>query len=509
MSGVMDKMKAYVATFGTETNSFIEFPTTIQDFHDCCLYYNGAYSKPPNILSTLQIRLADLLGAMGYDVEHGLCAFGNVSGPLTHETYAELSQEIIAEVKAFKPDVILLFVHGAMVSERHLDAEGVFLETLRTEVGAKVKIGAVLDLHVNLSDRMLKAADLLIGCKEYPHDDFPVACESLVNLIHRQMQGEINPVTRYFDCRLIGLFGTKEGAMKAHVDKFRALERDGEVLQAWAAHGFPWGDTLDTSFKVVVTTDGDAQKAQSLAEKLGMEIYEDRRLLPMTIHHPEDIGNIVQDLPKGPLVLGDIADNPMGGAPGDATFLLRHLIENETRASAFSAICDPALVSSLADAEVGATVEISLGGKISGHSGEPITGEALLLQKHSSKSVIVKAESIVGEASVDLGDTVVLRIKSVDVVVSSLPVQSVAPSFFSDFDLEPSEYAILAVKSTQHFAAYFAETAGAFAYISTPGALVQDYEKLPYQHLDRQSIWPLAADPLQSAGSGSSWEPAA
>ncbi len=482
--------KAYVATFGTETNSFIEFPTTIKDFAECCLYYGGQYDTPPNLMSTLQIYLAKLLEDKGYQVSHGLCAFGKVSGVLTNETFEHLSNEIFREVQDVKPDVIALFIHGAMISVDYQDAEGQFLETLRNVVGPKTHIGAVLDLHVNLSDRMLNAADLLIGCKEYPHDDFFPTCDSLINLLMRSVAGELNLVTRYYDCRLIGLFGTKDGAMKGYVDLFRQLEHAGDALQVWAAHGFPWSDTVDTSFKVVVTTNNNPDHAENLARIIGKDIYADRAKFPMMIHSPEQIPDISWDRSVGPLVLGDIADNPMGGAPGDATFLLNYLIASKTYKAAFSAIYDPDLVQCLMREQDGATVDIELGGKISMHSGRPIEARAVVLAKFHNKSVSV------AQGSVLLGDSVVLRIGTVDIVVCSIPVQVVAPSFLSELGLEPRDYDIVAVKSTQHFTAYFATVAGGFGYISTPGALVQDYKILPYRHLDPKTIWPIVADPL-------------
>ncbi|MEM9880156.1 MAG: M81 family metallopeptidase [Pseudomonadota bacterium] len=490
-------MKAYVATLGTETNSFIEFPTTLKQFQDCCLFHKGEYSDPPNMLSMLQIRLAARLKDKGYQVEHGLCAFGNVSGIVTDEAYRALCDEVYAEVEAYQPDMVLCFIHGAMVSESHLDAEGVFLETLRAKLGPGVKIGAVLDLHVNLSDRMLSAADLLIGCKEYPHDDFLTSCDTLVDLMYRMQRGEIRPVTRYFDCRMIGLFGTKSGAMKEYVEQFRALEDSGEILQAWTAHGFPWADTPDTSFKVVVTTDGDVAKALDLSRSIGMDMYANRRAFPMTIHQPGEMHDIDWDPKNGPMVLGDISDNPMGGAPGDATFLLRHLIDHETRPVAFSTIYDPGLVAALASVAVGETAAVSLGGKVSIHSGTPIEADALILGKYPAHSVVVDGPMFGGQASFKLGDTVVLRIGCVDIVVASYLAQPVSPAFFSAAGLTPENYAILAVKSTQHFATSFAEIAGAIGYISTPGALAQNYDQLSYAHLDMTSIWPLVDNPLQ------------
>lgn len=486
------KKKAYVATFGTETNSFIEFPTLMADFEDCCLYRRGNYSDPPNYLSALQIRLATLLEGQGFDVFHGLCAFGKVSGPVDDDTYNTLTKEIFDEVKESRPDIILMFVHGAMISSTYADAEGEFLANLRKLAGPDVFIGCVLDLHVNLSNRMLNAANLLIGCKEYPHDDFADAAEALVELARRTLAGEINPTTRYFDCRLIGLFGTKSEPMKSHVDGFRAIERSGSALQVWAAHGFPWADSHDTSYKVVVTTDNDPDQALRIARQLGQGIYDDRKRLPMETVELNEIHSVKRNKKKGPLVLGDIADNPMGGAPGDSTYLLRHLIEKSVERSAFATILDPELVAELKTHSVGASVDMSLGGKISKNSGPPIVGAAEI-RGHFPDMGIKTASGLSR-----LGDCVLIRQGPVDIIVASIPAQIFSPAYFTDFGLELSDYEYVGVKSTQHFASFFAETAGGIAYVSTPGALAQDYSRLAYDKLDAASIWPVMPDPLSA-----------
>lgn len=56
-------------------------------------------------------------------------------------------------------DGILLALHGAMVAEGYPDGEGALLETLRDKVGTEVPIIASLDLHCNLTKKMVKYAD--------------------------------------------------------------------------------------------------------------------------------------------------------------------------------------------------------------------------------------------------------------------------------------------------------------------------------------------------------------
>ena len=59
-------------------------------------------------------------------------------------------------------DGFIIEFHGAMVTDTHDDAEGDFLEAVRGVVGDKVPIVATLDLHANVTDKMVKYANALI-----------------------------------------------------------------------------------------------------------------------------------------------------------------------------------------------------------------------------------------------------------------------------------------------------------------------------------------------------------
>jgi len=65
--------------------------------------------------------------------------------------------------KAGTVDGVLLELHGAMVAEGIDDADGYILSAVRQLVGPDVPIIAQLDIHSNLSQTMVAAADVLIG----------------------------------------------------------------------------------------------------------------------------------------------------------------------------------------------------------------------------------------------------------------------------------------------------------------------------------------------------------
>ena len=70
-------------------------------------------------------------------------------------------------------DAIFLILHGAMVSKNHDDFEGDFLEKINHFLKQKkisIPIVAVLDLHANVSDKMIENTTCVYACLLYTSD---------------------------------------------------------------------------------------------------------------------------------------------------------------------------------------------------------------------------------------------------------------------------------------------------------------------------------------------------
>ena len=90
----------------------------------------------------------------------------------------------------------------------------------------------------------------------------------------------------------------------------------------------------------------------------------------------------VFDASKGPLIIADYADNPGSGAYGDATNLLKAMLDAGLQNAAFGPMIDPEAAAFLHTHRVGDTVSLKLGGKNDpAFGGGPldVTGEIMLL----------------------------------------------------------------------------------------------------------------------------------
>ena len=480
-------MRVFVAALGTESNSFSPIPTGLGSFEEYLWFPAGSHPAEPRFFTGPIVAARRRAARGGLSVIEGLAAFAAPAGPTTRLAWETLRERLLAELRAALPvEVVLLSLHGAMVAEGYDYCEGDLLARARA-LAPDAVLGAELDPHCHLTAAMLAAADLLVFYKEYPHTDTYERAEELVDLALRTARSEIRPTTATFDCRMIATIHTTREPAKSFGAKMRALEGQDGVLSVSLCHGFPWADVADLGVHTVVITDGAPERARALAAELGREVQAMRgtTAAPM-LDHAEGLAQ-AQALPGGPIVLADTSDNAGGGAPSDATFLLRRLLEQGTGEAALGPFWDPVAVGFCQVAGVGARLRLRLGGKVGPISGEPLDVEAQVL--HLAKG----ARQRFSGGWTQLGDTAAVRIGGIELLLNATRTQAFDPALFTDHGIGLADKKLVVVKSAQHFHAAFAPIAKEVLWLDGPGALTQDFARLPYTKL-RRPIWPL--DPL-------------
>src|SRR5262249_12740533 len=193
------------------------------------------------------------------------------------------------------------------------------LRAVREVVGSSVPVGAVLDPHAHLTRAMTDHATALVFFKEYPHVDVPERAADLFRLIADAAERKTRPHMAVYDPRMISIYHTTGEPMRGFVDAMIRREgRDG-VLSISLVHGFPWGDTPDTGTKVLVITDDRPEAGATVAEELGRRLFGLRGRTYNQHLGVEAALDRALAMPRGPVVLADVADNAGGGAPGDST----------------------------------------------------------------------------------------------------------------------------------------------------------------------------------------------
>jgi microcystin degradation protein MlrC len=483
-------MKLFIAGLDTETNTFAPIPTGRRAFAEGFIAHGDATRQPENYCSAQLNVWRRRAEERGWAVAESLCAFAEPGGTIVRAVYESLRDEILADLhRALPVDMVILALHGAMVAEGYDDCEGDLLARIRGIVGERVAIGAELDLHCHITEAMVRHATALVAYKEYPHVDIPVRAEDLFRIIADAAEGRTRPVTEAFDCRMINTYRTTEQPLRGFVDRMLALEgRDG-IISVSLGHGFPWGDVAEIGAKIVVIADGDRAKAARIARALGEEFFAMRdKIAPRFLTMDEAIDQALA-IDGGPVVIADVADNAGGGAPGDATFFLRRLLERGIRNAASGYYWDPMAVRACMEAGLGARFDLRIGGKSGVASGDPV-----------DLSVTVKglADNVTqrfGDAPVNMGETAWVAAEGIDLVLTSLRTQVFHPEGMTKLGVDLASRKLVIVKSTQHFHAGFAPIAKSILYAAPPGALRPDFEAIPYSKL-ATPYWPKVTNPF-------------
>src|SRR5579871_4502104 len=187
-------MKVFFAGLATETNSFSSIPTAEAAFAlgqrrgDAVFADRGMYGE-------MARALRELAAAEGGMVAPGLFAFAQPAGPTVQSVYERLRDALLDDLAAAAPvDIVMLFLHGAMISQDCWDCEGDILTRVRAVVGPEVPVGVVLDPHAHLTETMLTQATVLCFQKEYPHIDGLARITDAWNICLGVLRGEPAPV---------------------------------------------------------------------------------------------------------------------------------------------------------------------------------------------------------------------------------------------------------------------------------------------------------------------------
>lgn len=488
--------RLFAGGIGTETNVFSPIPTGTDDYAvvagDAPAEQRDAVTFGPSFRA-----YAEVAARHGYELVQGSYAYALPAGLTSRNAYLALRNRLLGELEAAGPiGGVVLTLHGAMAAEGVEDCETDLLEHIRARVGERVAIGALLDCHCDLPDRLLELADILVTFKEYPHTDTDERAREVAELVIASAEGRIAPTMASFDCHMVGAYPTTQEPMRSFVDnRLRGSERLDGVLSVSLAHGFPFSDVPRLGANMLVVTDADPAAAAALAEELGRSFALLRRevtLAPLPLDAGIDRALAVPNTGK-PVVLADVSDNAGGGAPGDSTVVLRELLRRGVTDAALVPIWDPIAVQLAFSAGIDARLALRLGGKMGPASGDPL--DLTVRVKGLERNLVQRWPQGDGYADVPCGDSAFLDCGGVDVAVISNRHQAFGTELFTAFGADPRSYRLIVVKSINHFNAAYGPLASDVIYTSPPGALTFDPREIRYEHALTEARFPWVDDP--------------
>jgi microcystin degradation protein MlrC len=134
-------------------------------------------------------------------------------------------------------DGVLLYLHGAMVTESDLDPEKTIVENVRKVLGSRTPIVVAFDLHGNLTPSILKTTDAVVSYRSSPHIDMRSTGERAASLLLGMLDGSSKPVSAM----------AKPGVVVPSVFSATTTSPGSDII----SHVLQWQDTpgvLDVSF---------------------------------------------------------------------------------------------------------------------------------------------------------------------------------------------------------------------------------------------------------------------
>ncbi len=487
-------LRVLTAEISHETNTFNIHPTDIQNFRDRCLLDGPAAIAQRGEANTELAGVLDVGRSHGWQITHAISASAGPGGRVTDKALDVLCAPLLAAAGQGGWDGIFLILHGAMVTASYDDGEAEILRRVRAVVGPEVPIAVTLDPHANVSAAMCDLAQILISFTTYPHVDIRTTAHRAAELLQRTMTGEIHPITLRAHCPMLEEANggrTDIGPMVARHAMAREFETRQGIFAVSINGAFPNADIAIVGPTVLVTCEVGHDGAQGMAQTIADDIWARRAEALNTYLSVEQAGAMAAtwETGAGPLVIADYADNPGAGAYGDSTALLSALLAAGVGDACFGPMIDPKVAHRLQSETVGNTVTLHLGGKTAPElGGGPI--EVTDTVQWLGEGVFVGSGPILGGQRRSYGDTAVLRVQGIDILIVSIAHQILDLRQFETFGIDPQKLRVVALRSMQHFRAAFAPIAGEIIVCDSGALCTLDYATLGYRSVPRP-IYPL------------------
>lgn len=442
--------------------------------------------------------LIETLTAGGVTIEPVFSVSAPPSGLVDHDFYLNLREEILDAVRHNDPDAIALELHGAMGTTQTPDAEGDLLSALRNMAGPNMPIAIGLDLHAHVTCRMLDNTDICVACKENPHSDTVECGQKTAELLIDVLEGRLKPVTVSASTPMV-LPGAQETAF-GPLAEIHAMARDSaakhpNIKDVSIFNVFRFVDDDEIGQVVTIISNGPDVDAPGIAVDLATRFWVERERFKDNLLAVDELFDLIRRSPeKRPFVVGDMGDRVLAGAPGDSAVLLAAALDHYPQMRGALTITDPAAAAQAANAGVGATVTLPVGGGFTpGFDPRVVTGQ---VEHISDGNFVVDGPFQGGERSA-MGVTAVLRVEDrIHVLLTSKPAYIHDPAVFTSQEVAIDALDFVIVKSGYHFTLNFAGRATPVL-VRTPG--VGYYTKGQF-HYEKSRFWPEHTIPAPAIG---------
>jgi len=495
-------MRIFVAGFHHETNTFAPSPADWAAFEAGTgypPYARGAAMLEQMAGGSMAIGgFARAAAARGWTLVPSVWAGAMPSNRITADAFARIVREIEADLRAALRDGldgIFLDLHGAAVAEDADDAEGELLQRLRAVAGPALPLVGSLDLHANVTRRMLALASAMTAYRSYPHVDMAATGERAAAMLARRLADASRPwhtAARRVPFLLpLNAQCTLMEPAASVMGELARLEADSGTELNFAM-GFSAADFAECG-PVVFGHGRDAAAVGEAVATLHGRVVARRRDWAAALLAPGEAVElaIARACDAGPVVIADTQDNPGAGGDANTTGLLHALLVAHAGHRlggrvALGLLFDPDSARAAHAAGVGARLALRIGRAVPTWDGTltdaPLAREARVLALHDG-TLRLHGPMTAGNTA-RLGPCARVEVEGVQVLLASGKAQMLDLDLFRFLGVEPAAMKLLVVKSSVHFRAAFAPLAAHILVAKAPGPMAADPGDLPWRHLD-------------------------
>ena len=479
-----------------ETHTFMKGGTALADFAAQSLHFGE------DLLSSMRHSRSGIGGMIEGAAEYNwqllptLYAAAMPAGTVTEGAFHKLLSELRSRLARRLPlDGVLLALHGAMVAEGELDVEAEIVAQARAIVGGDVPIVVLLDMHGNISPRLVELADVLLAYDTNPHIDAYARGMDAAEIMARLLQRDLQPTAAFARPALLlpaQSTGTEAAPLVLVHARAAEIKADDDVICIAVMAGFAYADTPYTGPSIIVTTKDQPELARNYANELSELLYRHREsALPVFLQPAEAVAAAAR-FKGGPVILVDSADNIGGGATGDGTDALAAMLARNAQEGTI-VLADAEAVAICWEAGQAAKVTLALGAKVDKWHGQPVTVTGVV---RALSDGVFECElpdnhfaSFYG-STVHMGRCAWLRVGGVNILLTERKTPPLDLAQLRHIGIAPESQRMIVVKSAVAYRAAYMPIASATIEMDTAGLCSANLSRFPYCHLKRP-VYPL------------------
>ncbi len=479
-------MKVALTQFIYESNTFNPVEAGLEFFTE-----QGTWlTDPEAIREWAQNSDSQLQGSLEVFAEAGcetapafVAMCGTPGGRLTRECYQRVRETFRESISRTLPvDAMVLHLHGAVCATGEDDVEGDLLAMVREELGFTGRVIVSLDLHANVTERMLEHSDVMTAYRTFPHMDFRETGTRAAQLLLRISGATTRTIAKL--ATLIPPTATdhRHGNFATILQRARELESAPEILEISLFPVQPWLDIEGLGTSVVVTAKNSESGAR-VARQLADEWYAQRDTWATGLLEWDTIIATLSGAPAKPWLLVDTADATTGGSDGTSAEAIERLWPHRETlpGEVLLWVVDPEAVTN----ENAGPSRLQLGA-----SRFTVDGEITF---HGECRFRPRGRAYTGQ-EFSCGRTMVIETGRLRIVVTEQGCLCADPAFYECLGLAPDTALAVQVKSHMGWQAGYEVGPERGLRFDGPGCTSLNFARLPYTG-QRRALFPFNDNP--------------